>query len=125
MLSDPRSHVDQSSTGGEFGGGLLESYGKQVLDGILWAERAYLCVSYLPITWHEMGSPSHSGHYQGHKIAPNFLLSLGKVWRMEFYLGSPWTVWVGKGVQATSERTLLKDMNLPEWMNILCLAIGA
>ena len=30
MLSDPRSHVDQSPTGGKFGGGLLESYSKQV-----------------------------------------------------------------------------------------------
>lgn len=99
MLSDPRSHADQSSTGGEFGSGLLESDGKQVLDGIVWTERAYLYVSCLPIAWHEMGSPSHSGHYQGHQIAPNFLLSLGKIWRMEFCLGSPWTVWVGKGIK--------------------------
>ena len=89
------------------------------------AERAYLSVSYLPITWPEMGSPSHPGHYQGYKITPKVLLSLGKVWRMEFYLRSPWTVWGGKGVQATSERALFRDMNLPEWMDILCLAMGA
>lgn len=28
---------------------------------------------------------------------------LGKVWRVGLYLGSPWTVWAGKEVQAASE----------------------
>ena len=48
MLSDPRSHVDQSPTGGELGGGLLESTSKQVLDGILWQrELTFLCRTFL------------------------------------------------------------------------------
>lgn len=48
MFSDPRSRVDRSPTGGELGGGLLESYSKQVLDGILWQrELTFLCRTFL------------------------------------------------------------------------------
>lgn len=52
----------------------------QVLDGILWTERAYLCVSCLPIAWHEMGLSFTLRHYHDTKSLLTFSFPWARIW---------------------------------------------